>query len=119
MMNPHIDSSKLRRFRIWYWYNRAISFLLALSMLYSLGGMVIVWIFPLALGGAPMLTFVPVFIIGMVLLFLMTGDVWCPVCERRFYGNQSEDDPIGWNQFATKCKHCTYQPPPLFHRKSE
>jgi hypothetical protein len=47
--------------------------------------------------------------VSVVAMFLVRTNLRCPNCNRRFYGDESDSSPVGWNVFVRKCMHCGYR----------
>ena len=107
-MRPLSQNPRRRRFKFWYTYNRILITVGVLLLLTSVAATLIAWRIPQSVAG--WLIWGP-FFGGLALQFLTTRDVWCPVCQGCFYGDQaSGDSTTGWNIFSRKCRHCGHDP---------
>lgn len=107
-MSPVPSGPSLRRFMIWYTYNRILITAGGVGLLASSVALGIHLFFPHTVPA--WLIWVP-FFGGLGLTFLITRDVSCPACQRCFYGNRSTEGWSRWNIFSRKCPHCGYVPP--------
>lgn len=47
--------------------------------------------------------------VSVLAIFLVRTNLRCPNCNQCFYGDESDNSPVGWNVFVGKCKHCGYR----------